>query len=75
MPVDCITGLPIFELTTTADIADSTVALDILSQTNEFLSVKECNFIADKSYDVKTIYNAVKDVYFGECAGLQINFT
>lgn len=34
--VDCITGLPIFELTTTADVSDSTVALDILSQTNSF---------------------------------------
>ena len=66
--VDCITGLPIYELTTTADVADCTVALDILSQTNEFLSVRECTFIADKGYDVKAIYNTVKDVYFGECA-------
>ena len=30
--VDCITGLPIFEMTTTADVADSTVTLDILRQ-------------------------------------------
>ena len=66
--VDCITGLPIFEMTTTADIADSTVTLDILSQTNNFLSIKECTFIADKAYDIKEIYNTVKDVYFGECA-------
>ena len=29
---DCITGLPIFEITTTADVADSTVALDILKK-------------------------------------------
>lgn len=65
--VDCITGLPIYELTTTADVADSSVALDVLSQTNEFLSVKECTFIADKGYDVKAIYNTVKEVYFGEC--------
>lgn len=66
--VDCITGLPIFELTTAADVADSTVALDILSQTNDFLPIMECTFIADKAYDVKAIYNAVKDIYFGECA-------
>lgn len=66
--VDCITGLPIFELTTTADVADSSVALDVLSQTNNSLSIKECTFIADKGYDVKAIYNTVKDVYFGECA-------
>ena len=65
--VDCITGLPIFEMTTTADVADSTVTLDILSQTNDFLSVKECTFLADKGYDVKTIYNTVKDIYHGEC--------
>ena len=66
MLVDCITGLPIFELTT-ADVADCPVALDILSQTNNFLSIKECTFIADKGYDVKAIYNTIKDVYFGEC--------
>lgn len=65
--VDCITGLPIFELTTTADVSDSTVALDILSQTNSFLPVNECTFIADKAYDVKAIYNTVKDVYEGDC--------
>lgn len=58
--VDCITGLPIFEMTTTADVADSTVVLDILSQTNDFLSIEECTFFADKGYDVKAIYNAVK---------------
>lgn len=65
--VDCITGLPIFEMTTTADVADSTVALDVLSQTNNFLSVGECTFLADKGYDVKAIYNTVKDLYHGEC--------
>lgn len=56
------------ELTTTADVYDSSVALDILNQTNSFLSIRECTFIADKAYDVKAIYNTVKDVYFGECA-------
>lgn len=66
--VDYITGLPIYELTTTADVVDSTVALNVLSQTNNFLSLKECTFIADKAYDVKAIYNTVKEVYFGECA-------
>lgn len=64
---DCITGLPIYEITTTADVADSTVALDILAKTNEFLSVKECYFIADKAYDVKSIYNTIQSLYQGEC--------
>lgn len=65
--VDCITGLPIFELTTTADVADCTVALDILKRTDKFLPVRECCFIADKGYDIKDIYNTVKTVYQGEC--------
>lgn len=65
--VDCITGLPIFEMTTTADVSDSAVTLDILSQTNSFISIDECTFLADKGYDVKAIYNAVKELYHGEC--------
>ena len=65
--VDCITGLPLCELTTGADVADSTVALDILEKTNQYLSVEECTFIADKAYDVKAIYNTVRDVYHGDC--------
>lgn len=58
--VDCISGLPIYELTTTANAADSSVALDILSDTHSFLSIKECTFLADKGYDVKNIYNDVR---------------
>lgn len=65
--VDCITGLSTFELTTTADVADCGIALEVLSQTNEFLFVKECSFIADKAFDVKAIYNTVRKTYFGEC--------
>lgn len=65
--VDCISGLPIYELTTAANTADSTVALDILADTHIFLSVKECTFLADKGYDVKNIYNQLKDLYDGEC--------
>ena len=34
--VDCITGLPLCELTTTADVADSAVTLDILKRTNGY---------------------------------------
>lgn len=48
--IDCISGLPVAELTTTADVADCTVALDILEKTNGYLSVEECTFIADKAY-------------------------
>jgi hypothetical protein len=65
--VDCISGLPIYELTTTAEIADSTVALQILSETHSFLPITECTFLADKGYDVKRIYNQINDLYSGEC--------
>lgn len=65
--VDCISGLPIYQMTTTAEVADSTVALDILAGTHAFLPVTECTFLADKGYDVKKIYNQVKELYDGEC--------
>ncbi|WP_324293336.1 transposase [Lacrimispora defluvii] len=65
--VDCISGLPIYEFTTTADIHDSLVALDVLADTHSFLPVTECTFLADKGYDVKNIYNQVHTLYHGEC--------
>ena len=65
--VDCISGLPIYEITTTAEVHDSTVALDILAGTHTFLSVTECTFLADKGYDTKNIYDQVKKLYDGEC--------
>ena len=64
---DCISGLPILDLTTTSDVHDSTVALNILADTHSFLSITECSFLADKGYDVKNIYNQVKHLYDGEC--------
>lgn len=65
--VDCISGLPIFEITTTAEVCDSTVALDILADTHSFLPITECTFLADKGYDIKNIYNQIKVLYKGEC--------
>ena len=65
--VDCISGLPLYELTTTANIHDSSVALDILASTHSFLPVTECTFLADKGYDVKNIYHQVHSFYQGEC--------
>ena len=65
--VDCISGLPISDLTTTAEVSDSTVALDILADTHAFLPVTECTFLADKGYDVKNIYNQIDSLYNGEC--------
>lgn len=65
--VDCMTGLPICEMTTGANVADSTVAIEMLEKANRIIPLKECTFIADKGYDVKAIYNTVKDVYDGDC--------
>lgn len=65
--VDCISGLPICEITTGANVSDSSVCLDILEKTNTFLPLNECYFLADKAYDVKNIYNTIKNVYHGEC--------
>ncbi len=64
--VDCISGLPLYELTTQANIMDSTVAVDILAAANQILPLQGCSFLADKGYDAKSIYNIVKSVYDGE---------
>lgn len=65
--VDCKSGLPVCEITTGANVSDSTVTLDILEKTNTFLPLNGFNFLADKAYDVKNIYNAVKEIYDGSC--------
>ena len=61
--VDCISGLPVCELTTGANVSDSSVTLEILARANSFLPLAECTFLTDKAYDVKAIYNAVHDTY------------
>lgn len=66
MLVDCISGLPLYELTTPGNIADSSVAAEILASADQTISLKECAFLADKGYDAKSIYNTVKTVYDGE---------
>lgn len=37
-----------------------------LAEADRVISLKECTFLADKGYDVKSIYNTVKTVYDGE---------
>lgn len=64
--VDCISGLPLYELTTPANTADSTVVQEILAAANAVLPLRECTFLGDKGYDVKAVYNLVKDVYEGD---------
>ena len=62
-----MSGLPLCEMTTGAHVYDATVASDILKKVNEIIPVNECTLIADKGYDIKEIYNTVRDVYDGEC--------
>lgn len=64
--VDCISGLPLYELTTPANVADSTVVQEILAAANSTLPIRECTFLGDKGYDVKAVYDLVKDVYQGD---------
>ena len=64
--IDCVSGLPLYELTTPANVADASPAKDILSASNQILPIRECTFLADKGYDVRDLYNTVKDVYEGE---------
>ena len=64
--VDCISGLPLYELTTPANVADSTVVPQILAAASSTLSLRECTFLGDKGYDVNTVYTLVKDVYQGD---------
>ena len=66
MLVDCISGLPLYELTTPSNITDSAVAAEILAAADQTISLKECAFLADKGYDVKSTYNTAKTVYDGE---------
>ncbi|WP_129545131.1 transposase [Thermoanaerobacter ethanolicus] len=65
--VDAISGLPIAETTTPADVPDFEVALSLLEKTNKWFNLKYVNFIADKGYDVKRVYNFVRDTLHGHC--------
>lgn len=64
--VDCISGLPLYELTTPANTADSAVVREILAAASNTLPLQECTFLGDKGYDAKAVYHLVKDVYEGE---------
>ena len=64
--VDCISGLPLYELTTPANTTDASVVPDVLRSADAVLPLRECTFLGDKGYDVKTVYNLVKDAYEGE---------
>lgn len=62
---DPISGLPISELTTTADIADISMAISILKETNSWFPLRNTYFIADKGFDSSANYDYVKNVLHG----------
>ena len=57
---DAISGLPIAEKTTTANVSESSIVIDFLKETNKWFSLKETYFIGDKAYDTKGIYNYIR---------------
>jgi hypothetical protein len=65
--VDAISGLPIAEVTTPANVTDAEVAIPLLKDTHSWLTLTETFFIADKGYDVRDIYNFVRDELHGHC--------
>ena len=52
--VDCISGLPLYELTTPGNIADSAVAAEILAAADQTISLKECAFLFTRTYTLRT---------------------
>lgn len=58
---DAISGLPIDEFTTSADITEIATLEDILSITNQWFSLKGSYIIADKGYDSKDNYDFIRN--------------
>ena len=54
VPVGCISGLPLYELTTPGNIADSAVAAEILAAADQTISLKECAFLFTRTYTLRT---------------------
>nr|WP_250160245.1 transposase [Caloranaerobacter azorensis] len=60
MLTDATSGLPIAEITTTADIKEMSITVEFLKNTNNWFSLKETKFIADKGFDTKDIHNFIR---------------
>ncbi len=65
--MNCISELPIYEITTTAAVSYFSVTLDILEDTYWFPLITEWTFPADKDYVVKKLYNQISRPYNREC--------
>ncbi|WP_155594236.1 transposase, partial [Clostridium tyrobutyricum] len=58
---DAISGLPIDEYTSTADINGISTLTKFLSSTNSWSSLNGSYVIADKGYDSKSNHNFIKN--------------
>ena len=65
--LDAISGLPIAEVTTPANVTDGEIAIPLLKGTHSWLPLDETFFFADKGYDIRAIYNFVHDDLNGHC--------
>lgn len=62
---DAISGLPISEFTTTADVNEISNLTEILTTTNEWFSLKGSYIIADKGYDSKQNHDFIRNTLKG----------
>lgn len=62
---DAISGLPIDEMTTTADKADISMQIPFLSKTIKWFNLDGTYFIADKGFDSRDNHNFVKNELHG----------
>ena len=62
---DAISGLPIDEMTTTAEKADISMQIPFLTKTKEWFNLDGTYFIADKGFDSKENHNFVKNELHG----------
>lgn len=62
---DAISGLPIDEITTTAEKADISMQIPFLTQTNQWFDLNGTYFIADKGFDSKANHNFIKNYLHG----------
>lgn len=62
---DAISGLPIDEMTTTAEKADISIQIPFLAKTDKWFNLDGTYFIADKGFDSRDNHNFIKDELHG----------
>ena len=62
--VECISGLPLYELTTPGNIADFSVAAEILAEADRVISLKECTFLECQYLNLHPVYLCSRNLNF-----------